>query len=206
MDDVITLLQDYRDFKKTDSHAGFAEFGTWLQQKHATASTLSVDRPNKIEKGPEYTVGYLLGGLSSFVETWVKLAFQDVPLGSLQDYGILKSVEHVGNPTKKQLADEIVAERTTVIESIKRLTKEGLLWETPDDQDRRLRRVMLTDQGVDMITLADRKMAALENLLVGDLSEDDQRGLLPALGRLFDFHQHLYYHQAKEKVKENYSL
>ncbi|HAA13469.1 MAG TPA: hypothetical protein DCE41_17970 [Cytophagales bacterium] len=206
MDDVISLLENYRDFQQSVPQGDFAEFGDWLKQKHTSPSAYATDQESVNLEGPAVMAGYLLGGLSSFVETWVKLSFQEIPLGSLQDYGIMKSVEYSGNPTKKQLAEEIIAERTTVIESIKRLTKEGLLWETPDDQDRRLRRVMLTDKGAELIAIADKKMVALGNLLMGPLTEPEQKSMMPALNRLMDFHQHLYYQQTREKVKEDYSL
>lgn len=206
MEDVIELLKDYQTFQKQGHKGDFLHFGEWLKQKYAPKETYLTNEEEVNEAGLDVMASYLIGGLSNYVEVWVKLTYQDLPLNSLGDFGIMKIVEFAKNPTKKVIVENSVMERTTCIESIKRLTKEGLFAETIDPKDRRKRRVSLTAKGEEMIELLNVRMMALGKLLSGNLDELEKKSLLPILNKLIDFHDQLYRQKDRQAIKEQFGL
>jgi len=206
MKDIINLLRDYQEFKDKNNSEDFHVFGEWLRQKHAPTQDYTTNDEEVNEAGLDVMATYLLGNLTGYTEAWIKLAYQDLPLLSIGDFSILKTVEHYQNPSKKEVADEVVMERSTCIESIKRLIKEGLLAEAIDPNDRRIRRVHLTKGGKQLMPLLNQRMTNLGSLLVGNLSEVEKKSLLPTLNKLLRFHENLYRNMKKEAIKKNYKL
>ena len=206
MDQIIKLLQDYKEYNEKGIPEDLGLFGEWLKQKYADASTYKTDREAVDQYGIDVMASYFLCGLGSFVDHWLKLSFQELPLVSLGDFGIIKKVEHYGNPSKKMIADALIMERTTCIESIKRLTKKGLLTEKTDKEDQRMKRVSLTPYGQEVSAQLNIKMSALGSLLVGNLNEVEKKSLVPILKKLVEFHDYLYRKKDKEEVKALYNL
>lgn len=209
MDQAILLLQEYQAFVAQTGTTGLGNFGDWLKQKHTTAAhapAYQTDEPEVNEAGLDVMVSYLLGGLTSYTEAWVKLTFQELPLISIVDFAILKTVEYRRQPSKKEITESVIAERTTCIESVKRLIKDGLLAEETDKTDKRLKRVKLTKPGRRMVEILNLKMTALGSLLVGDLTEDEKKSLLVMLNKLSRFHENLYRNKPREEVKKQFSI
>lgn len=206
MDDVIELLQAYQKFTKTGKAGDFATFGDWLKQEFSPVEDYLTDEEEVNKAGLDVMASYLIGGISNFVDVWVKLTYQDLPLHSLGDFGIIKTVEYAINPTKKMIVEASVMERTTVIESIKRLIKEGVLKEEIDQEDRRKRRVSLTKKGEELVEVLNEKMTALGSLLIGNISDTEKKSLLPILKKLLHFHEHLYHNKDRQAVKKQFNL
>ncbi len=206
METIIRLLTDYQEYARSGNPEELGQFGEWLRQKYAGEVEYATDDEEVNEAGLDVMASYVLGGLTNFTEYWVKLAYQDLPLLSLGDFAIIKTIEYLGNPTKKTIAAEVVMERTTCNESIKRLSKAGLLSEETDAQDRRMRRVRLTPAGEEMVRVLNQRMTALGALLMGNLDEVEKKSLIPPLQKLLNFHRYLYRNKEKQEVKELYRL
>ncbi|MEL6357425.1 MAG: MarR family winged helix-turn-helix transcriptional regulator [Bacteroidota bacterium] len=205
METAIQLLTEYDEYLRHGIPGDMALFGEWLKQKYSKQEHHS-PQESDFEQGIDMMTGNQLGGLTPFVETWTKLAFQDIPLVSLNDFGILKTVQFLGAPTKKTILANAVMERTTCNEIIKRLIREGVFQESVDQEDRRLRRVQLTEIGKKMVPIVDRKMEALNKLLVGNLTEVEKRSILSPLKKLSEFYDYLYRQRSKEEIKALYKL
>lgn len=206
MDQLIQLLTDYKEFTQRFPTGDFARFGAWLQRRYAQEGAYTTDEPGVDTAGLDAMVAYLLGGLTTFVETWIKLSFSDLPLLSLGDFGIIKTVERDGTPSKSEIAAAIVMERSSCNESIKRLRKAGLLAETTDSSDRRIKRVSLTPAGQELSARLDQKMTGLGTLLMGNLTESEKQGLIPPLKKLNGFHRDLYERREEVDIAEVYGL
>lgn len=206
MDTIIQLLQDYQEYSQQTGSKNLMFFGEWLRQKHAAEEHYLTDEPTVNEAGVNVMASYLLGGLSSYVDVWVKLTYEDLPLLSLGDFGIIKTVERLQRPSKKEIAEANVMERSTCMEAIKRMVKLGLLEESNDEQDRRRKRVSLSLQGRELVQTLDERMTRLGNLLMGNLSEVEKKSLIPVLKKLNDFHQQLYQQKHELDIKKMYDL
>ncbi len=198
MKDVIVLLGHYEEFKIEHPEQGLAFFGEWLKQQLAPTPDLLTNEQIVDETDLEVVFSYLLGGLAGYFEVWVKRTFADLPLRSLADMSILKSVAQLQRPSKKEVVLANIAEPSTCIEIIKRLTRDGVFQEHVDDVDRRIRRVSLTDYGHQMNQLVDERMANLGRLFTGNLSAIEMRSIILILKRLVDYHRELYQNRDQE--------
>ena len=112
-------------------------------------------------------------------------ALRPVGLRSGQ-FSLLISLNRPEPPTVGSVADLLAMDRTTLTANLKPLERRGLLTVTPDAQDRRARRLTLTDDGLSLLEQAIpiwiATHEAIERGMDGDV--DALRGELNALTKV----------------------
>lgn len=207
MQDIINLLEAYKSFTEQSDSRNLEKFGAWLVAREKQSPNFDSSGLNEVDShGINAMVSYLMGGLIGYAEAWLKLSFRELPVVSFIDFGILKTVEGMGNPSKKEIADNIIAERTTTVESIKRMVGLGLLRDKEDKDDKRIRRVSLTEKGKKMVFVLNEKMLSLGNLLVGDLTLEEKNQLGHLLRKLNHFHGKLYKEKDRMTIRNDFAL
>lgn len=203
MEKAIELLENYQDFLQVKSAGTIQEFGAWLQRN---PEEVELDQPELNKQNINIKFAYTLSKLSSFLDAWVKLSFRDIPLRSLGDFGILMSIRFMQNPRKTDVAEQVIMERSTCMESLKRLIGEGLVEQSKDTADRRVWRVQLTKSGFAMCKTLDEKMKSLGDLVAGEISDEEKLYAIAPLAKLVDFHQNLYSGLEGEKIITDFRL
>lgn len=198
---VIDLLKEWDAFQDAGNEKDFALFGDWLKNKFGI-----VEASGSMPFSMDDMITYKLASILLFAEKWSRLTFEQTPIRTIADYGVLKSIQVFKNPTKKQVVTESLLETSTCLEILKRFSKNKLIKEEVDHTDKRVRRVCLTSYGVDVMKKLDAKTSNLSKLLVGNLSNDLKGDLLSMLSTLTDFHNNLHRTQTKDHVKEMYNL
>ena len=204
MQQVIRLLEYFKTYQDKGLGDDLGRFGLWLNKELGLGKMIDVH--GRYEVSVNVTIGFLLGELMSYGDVWSRLAFRDLPIQHFYDYGIVKFVEHEENPTKKEVANMSLLEQSTCFEAIRRLNKHGILSERVDQNDKRVKRGMLTDYGQKITNQATRKVFLLSDLLVGDLVDEEKEDLTRLLKKLDRFHEDLYRNTGKETIIENYDL
>ena len=202
MQDIIRLLTYWDAYCQSNQTADFKRFGHWLDRQLDTEK----HQPKEYGASPEALMGFLFGSLISYSEVWTRLAFRNLPLTGFTDFGILKFIEENDQPTKKTIANHSVAEDSTIFESIKRLIKQGLILEATDPNDKRVRRVRLSDTGKEIVKSATQSVLNLSQLLAGDLTSEEKTLMIGILRKLNRFHHDLYQHTSKEQIASAYQL
>lgn len=207
MEDAIHLLSEYKAFIEASHSRDLALFGEWLKQKHASPNDYKTGDDEVNEAGPDVIASYLLGMLAGFTEVWTKITFADVPLHSLSDFIILETIKEMEHPSKSEVANRVVMEQSTCIETIKRLVKKELLDEKTDANDRRIKRVSLSEKGSELLELLEQqRMPNLGKLLVGQLNDVEKKQMIGSLKKLFDFHQNLYLKRNEIDIAATFGL
>jgi DNA-binding MarR family transcriptional regulator len=66
---------------------------------------------------------------------------------TIDEFGFLATLIRAGNLMKHELINEHMLEMSSGSEIIKRLVRNGLVYEYPDENDKRAKRVALTEKG-----------------------------------------------------------
>jgi len=208
VDKIIELINYWKSYTEKGLAPKLDRFAAWLNNQLNTTTVYQglPPKPEFRKAGLDAYCGFLLGSLISYTETWTKLAFQDVPIVSLHDFGILKYIEQEKNPTKNQISQQAVLESSTCFEILKRLKKEKIIDEFHDPKDRRVHRVSLTSRGQKIMQKATEKMQAMSKLLMGELDQESKLTLMKLLHKLVDFHADVYQNVDRDKLKINYNL
>ncbi|MEK6478914.1 winged helix DNA-binding protein [Catalinimonas sp. 4WD22] len=197
---ILQLLNYWQKYTHQHDDDLFS-FANWLSVQiekgdKKVKDTQETESPSKQYIHHEYSLDdqltLLWARLIRYTHLWSKKALQDSHINTVEEYGLLKSVELLKKARKSDLIKFSLLESTTCFEMIKRLEKAGYLAETVDPQDKRSRLVSLTSQGKKTVADADLHMKKLSKLLMGDLGEKQKSELLLLLRKLNVFHENLY--------------
>ena len=185
------LVGYWLEYAEKRSDSSLLAFSKWLQNR---LKPINADQ-NKMETNIENVrleIGQVFGRLINYTENWGKLAFKDLPIRQFEDFGILMTVQHIGNPSKNELANLLIIEKSTVFEIIKRLVRDGLLKESIDQDDKRIRRVSLTKEGGKIAEKARQQAMKVSVLLMGDSNDEEIYTFLEKFKELDRFHELKY--------------
>jgi DNA-binding MarR family transcriptional regulator len=99
-------------------------------------------------------------------------------------YGLLKIVEANPGIPQTRLAEAIFLDRSSLVPILETLTDEGWVERRATERDRRVRRVYLTAQGQERLSLLEREVARHEEMMTGGMSEAEKARLLASFDRI----------------------
>ena len=91
-----------------------------------------------------------------------------------------------GSLTLKELEEQFCAAQSTVAGLIARLEKKGLVEGYADPGDKRVKRVRLTEAGLNMHATCRQDVVASEKRLVSGLTEEEKETFLDLLRKVYD--------------------
>lgn len=138
--------------------------------------------PTDLPPDPPADLGWALTTLLRGYIRAVDVVLADLPGGG-RAYRLLASVGHGQAPTQLALAESAGLDRTVVTYLVDDLAAAGLVQRRPDPADRRVRRVVLTDLGVDRLVDFERRLHQVELHLFAPLGEADTVQLRDLLDR-----------------------
>lgn len=207
IDLLIEMMKSANDFENSPqykSNASLEDFRFWLNKNAYERETprnltekfdLTVyDLENEIAKQVILLGRYSRNLIKKALENHSGLANEDFTyLFRLMDYESL---------TKMQLIEKNAHEKQTGIEIIKRLVKNGVFAEKPDDRDKRSVRVSVTTKGKKLFEEAMNDITIVSKIMSGKLSTTEKETLLSYLKTLNTFHHTIYNTYKNEGIKE----
>ncbi|WP_338768878.1 MarR family winged helix-turn-helix transcriptional regulator [Bernardetia sp. ABR2-2B] len=182
-----------------------AIFSEWLYvQTHSRVSKSNTSEEIKLEPTGETLdsiIGKFIGFMYRFAKFYTKKALEDSPLTTLDDFTYLGSIMLKEGSTKTEIIDYHIHEKTTGIEILKRLKRNGFITEKKSEKDKRSKSLFITEAGKGIFFAHVGRMQKIGELIVGDLEESEKRQLISLLNRLNDFHQPIYHENKKESFE-----
>ncbi|GAA4219236.1 DNA-binding MarR family transcriptional regulator [Sagittula marina] len=96
-------------------------------------------------------------------------------------FGLLKLVQANPGIPQTRLAEAIFLDRSSLVPIIETLTREGWVERKPSAQDKRVRRVFLTDDGAERLVALERCVAEHEAAITAGLTKRQKASLLSLL-------------------------
>ncbi|MDX1939147.1 MAG: winged helix DNA-binding protein [Saprospiraceae bacterium] len=147
-------------------------------------------QPQQLSK--DVLLSITIARLSRFADMYFKKALAGLPVSNTDEIVYLMILDDVGTPRKSDLINQNLSEFSTGVEIIRRLAKAGLIEEFPDADDRRTKRIRMTEAGKGVLYEAYPKMTVVAKIVAGSLTEDEKDLLLQILGRLEKRHDEVY--------------
>lgn len=109
----------------------------------------------------------------------------DIEISLVQSH-ILYEIDRQHHPSIQQIADTLGTDITTFSRQIQALIKIGLVKKTPDDEDRRIFILSLTDEGKEVNELIDQQMNEYFNEIFSQMNEFEKETVIRSLKLLND--------------------
>ncbi|WP_420594543.1 MarR family winged helix-turn-helix transcriptional regulator [Deinococcus sp.] len=103
---------------------------------------------------------------------------------SIKQYGLLLLLEAEGPQAQIVLSEKVGLDRTTVMTTVDRLEKQGLVERRPDANDRRKNCVTLTEAGQRMVNQNAAQLQAAQDELFSELTKAEREQLHQLLNKL----------------------
>jgi len=197
--DLINKLIPYlKDYKESVGNSDLHEFSIYLKdnlgksEDSVKKKAFNKDDFHNYRMYPEIEFSALLTGLYRFSKHYLRKAFSTTQIKTIDEFGFLASLLKEGSLLKTELITKHLLEISSGSEIIKRLIRNELIYEFPDEKDKRAKRVSLTDKGRKEIFNAFDDMHKVSELIVGKLSQDELNEALQIFNKLNYHHHHIY--------------
>jgi DNA-binding MarR family transcriptional regulator len=140
----------------------------------------------------ESALGKLITFMYRYSRTYSKKSLENTLLITPDDFTYLAVLFSKGSMTKMELIEAHMQEKTTGIEIIKRLLKNGLAQQHNDENDKRSKRLVVTPKGQQILLGIFPKMGKVATLLGGNLTNEEKMQLLYLLNKLQLFHHAIH--------------
>jgi DNA-binding MarR family transcriptional regulator len=196
---LIKKLLDYvEDYENEIGNNELKEFSIYLKdrviKKEFPTSELEFDKNNfknyKIYAEVEFST--LLTSLFRFTKHYIKKALSNTSFKTIDEFGFLATLLREKSLLKNELINKHLLEISSGSEIIKRLIKNKLIFEFPDEKDKRAKRVSLTERGKKEIMFAFDDMHKVSEIVIGNLNGDELQQALSVFNKLTYFHQHIH--------------
>lgn len=137
-------------------------------------------------------LGKLIIYLNRYARLIIKKGLADFPELISEYFTYLYILMTAESMTKIQLIEKNVHEKASGLEVIKRLLKHGLIAERDDENDKRSKRVFLTDKGQATFFSTLATMDKVSAIIAGKLTLEEKQQLFTLLKKLEDFHNPIF--------------
>ena len=129
-------------------------------------------------------IAFKLMVVAKTLKRLAKGAFAETKVSSIDEYSFLLHLNAAPSFRKMELVEMHNLEAPTGIEIIKRLLKNRFIHEFPDDQDKRAKRIAITQQGIDELSALSPRMDRVFSQLSSPLSLNEKVQLSGILDKL----------------------
>jgi DNA-binding MarR family transcriptional regulator len=194
------LIDRLEEFEKNENSDDFKQFYSFLQdvlfprgiKKVKEHYDFTSGQSIEIKDYAEVEFSTLLVGLNRFAKHYTKKALENSSFRTLEEFGLLANLLKEGSLLKSELINSTVLEISSGTEMLKRLIKSDLIKEYPDSEDKRAKRISLTEKGISEILKAFSSMHQVANIISGCLSDEEIQATLAVFKKLSLFHHKIH--------------
>ena len=201
--DILTELDNYQK-ANPNANAGLDDFRLYLNQK-----AYENENPRNLTEKFDLDVYDLENEIAKQVimlgrysKQLIRKSLENHPDLVNEDFTYLFRMMDYESLTKMQLIEKNAHEKQTGIEIIKRLVKNGLLAESPDENDKRSTRIAVTPKGKKVFLESMQDITVVSKIMCGQLNTKEKEALLSSLKKLNTFHHTVYSNYKNENTSE----
>lgn len=172
-------------------------FAKWILKEDTNNTTLNFnnkkiinieDLTDKYSENFQFLSALLIFRLSKFIKIYTKELLHNSNLSSIDEFSFLAMIDQMKNPSKKDLCKINLTEFTTGMDIIKRLENKGYAEEITDKNDKRTKRMKITNIGKEILNSTYNKLRNLNIDILGNLNQDERQIIIKLLKSLDLYH------------------
>ena len=203
---VLEVVQELKNFQEIQQKCGASveDFRNYLNQQayeRETPSHLTIKHDVAVNM-VENDIAKQVILLNRYAKILIKKALHDHPELVNEDFTYLYRLMDYESLTKTQLVEKNAHEKQTGIEIIKRMAKNNLITEVPDENDKRSVRISVTEDGKKVFGESMKQITLASKIMCADLDEREKESFLQLLKKLNLFHETVYNTKRNENLKE----
>jgi DNA-binding MarR family transcriptional regulator len=175
MNKTVEIVNLWAEFEAKHPKAGIEDFFRYQlinkrESNHAGKLVGGIIPPN--------TPGLLLkiiGRISRLHMMYSNLALEGTGVNQIEEFGILLTIESHKNPRKTEVIYDSLMELSSGTDMVNRLIKRGFVTEHNDKEDKRAKRLQLTQAGSKAIIKCKEKVVRMVTMMTADMADDDQK-------------------------------
>lgn len=204
---LLTQAEAFERDTLTEDNQTLAGFSAWLHQRQATVPTLlkpDVPFHPLVDGASAYDIEIvtLVSCVYRYAKLYSKKALAGTPISTIDEFTYLVQLLRNTNPSKTELIEENIHEKTTGTEILRRLIGNGLIEQFDDPTDRRSKRLKLSNSGLELMSQIMPRMNQVANLVGGELSVAEKQQLVGLLQKLHQFHNPLFLNERDAPIAE----
>jgi len=197
--ELLSYVDDYQKTSKNIDIVGFSHFlnnqmlqKTGIQDESNTRINFEKENYKNYKQYAEIEFSTLLTNLYRYAKHYVKKAFKQTDIKTIDEFGFLVTLLRQKHLLKKELINQHLLETSSGSEVLKRLKAKELITESTYEGDKRARLVSLTPKGVQTIMNSFEEMHKVSEIIIGNLSDDELKQSLKVFNKLSDFHHRIH--------------
>lgn len=209
------LIDLYEEYENHENHLDLLSFARWIIKNFDEEP----ESPKKItrEKNPDASQEDLfllksmdekarflesVSRIARYHELYSRKALKDLVINTRLEFLFLQAVDYMEKAKKTDLINAFNLEYTTGMDTIRRLTNNGLLNEIPDESDKRARLLVLTQKGEEILATANRRMNEENRMFLTAINDNKWKKALSILEEIDDFHSNVYQNHSNKSFAE----
>jgi DNA-binding MarR family transcriptional regulator len=180
------------------------DFSHWIISKFVDEPNLHIPPIKKhttpvLEKFPNRTK---LSSKANFLESvsriaryhdfYIRKALQELNINSRLEFLFLQSVNNLDKARKTDLINMHLLEYTTGMDTIGRLIKNNIIYESQDPNDKRAKLLALTEKGFSVLKQAEKRLSEENEMFFAAINENKWKKALPVIEEIDSFHNSIY--------------
>ncbi|MEM9000727.1 MAG: MarR family winged helix-turn-helix transcriptional regulator [Bacteroidota bacterium] len=181
---------------------GFSEF---LSESVVSEMNGNANASQKLTSEAD-DLGIRLVLLNRYAKEYVKMALEDSPLKTADEFSFLISLFALGSHTKSELINKMLLTKTSGTEVIKRLLNKGFIIEYDDATDKRSKRIEINEQGREVVLKLLPRISISSDLIKGNLSSSELQRVIFLLSKLENHHKDVFQNSSREELMKYWDL
>lgn len=177
MNKTVTLVNEWAAFEEKYPNASIDDF---CRHRLIAESKKAQQEQGQLTGGvvPHISSGLLLkimGRISKINMSYQNRAMAGTGITQLEEFGMLVNIKKEKNPRKTDVIYASLFELSSGSDMLKRLKARNLIREYDDENDKRSKRIELTEEGEKAVKACGPGVARVAHMLTSDLTEDDKQ-------------------------------
>ncbi|HEX8268695.1 MAG TPA: MarR family winged helix-turn-helix transcriptional regulator [Flavobacterium sp.] len=194
--DVVELAEIFEAQNITGRYSGDASgFKQWCsdQSERSSDTVYEVNWDGKENgRSAESVINTMLVHLNRYARTYAKAAIYDSEFSTPEEFIYLINLDVMGAMSKTRLIRKNVQEKSSGIQIINRLIRQGWVSQSSSDDDKRSRMIEITESGKQYLDQYMDKIRTASKIVTGDLDQNEKMTLIQLLTKLDSYHRPIF--------------